>query len=156
MTAGQVRAPISVRVVAARWYCSSRHNNAVVPCDGRVPRGFSRITGTPFVLIEISFTARLPVANSHSRYQIDFSYAKSPGCTIGGVGGPTNTDIRVGQRIHMQDFHPLSCPGPVHGAVRYVQGSAQGPVGLPGSPSATSVLVGRFVLNPTASRPGSR
>jgi hypothetical protein len=156
LTAAQVRAPISARVVAARSYCSSRHNSTVVPCDGRVRRGFSRITGAPLVLIDISFTARLPVANSHSRYQIDFSYASSPGCTVGGVGGPTNADIHAGQRIHMQDFHPLSCPGPVHGVVRYVQGSALGPLGLPGSPRATSVLVGRFVVNPTTSQPASR
>ncbi len=156
LTAAQVRAPISVRVEAARSYCNSPHNSTVVPCDGRVPRGFSRMTGAPFVLIDISFTARLPVANSYSRYQIDISYAKSRGCTIGGVGGPTNADIHAGQRIHMQDFHPLSCPGPVHGAVRYVQGSAQGSLGLPGSPRATSVLIGHFVVNPTASQPASR
>jgi hypothetical protein len=149
LTAAQVRAPISARVVAARSYCNSQVNGTVVPCDGRVPRGFSRMTGAPFVLIDISFTARLPVANSHSRYQMDFSYASSPGCTVGGGDEPTNADIRAGQRIHMEDFHPLSCPGPVHGAVRYVQGNALASLGLPGSPAATSVLVGRFAVNPT-------
>jgi hypothetical protein len=152
VTAAQVRAPISVRVVAARSYCSSPHTSTAVPCDRRVPRGFSRLAGAPFVLIDISFTARLPVTNSHSRYQVDFSYASSPGCTVGGIDEPTNADIHAGQRIHMQDFHLLSCPGPVHGVVRYVHGNALGSLGLPGSPAATSVLVGRFVVNPTTSR----
>jgi hypothetical protein len=156
VTAAQVRAPVSAYVVAARSYCSPPHSSTVVPCSTRVPAGFSRIGGAPFVLIDISFTARVPVANSNSRYQMDLSYAGSHGCTIGGLGGPTNADIHAGQRVHMQDFHPLSCPGPVHGVVRYVQGSALGTVGLPGSPVATSVVVGRFVVNPTASRPASR
>jgi hypothetical protein len=147
VTAARVRTPISARVVVARSYCSLRHNGTVVPCAGRVRPGLSLITGAPFVLINVSFTARLPVTNSHSRYQITFSYAKSHGCTVGGIGEPTNVDIHAGQRIHMQDFHPLSCPGAVHGIVTYVQGNALGSLGLPGSPRATSVLVGRFVVN---------
>jgi hypothetical protein len=105
-------------------------------------------------LIDVSFTARRPVANSHSRYQINFSYTKSRGCTVGGIDGPTNVDIHAGQRIHTQDIHPLSCPGPVHGTVTYVQGNALASVGLPGSPPATSVLVGRFAVN--VSRPSVR
>lgn len=154
VTAAQVRTPISARVVVARSYCSSRHNSNVAPCTGRVRPGFSRITGAPFVLIDVSFTARRPAANSHSRYQVTFSYAKSHGCTVGGVDDPTNVDIHAGQRIQMQDIHPLSCPGPVHGTVTYVQGDASAAVGLPGSPPATSILVGRFVVN--VSRPSVR
>lgn len=156
LAASQVRAPISARVVAARSYCSSPLSSTVVSCDGRIPRGFSRITGAPFVLIDVSFTARVGVTNSHSSYQADFNYAKSPGCTVGGTGGPTNTDIRAGQRIHIQDFVPLSCPGPVHGIVSYVQSSRLGPPGLPSSPGGTSLLVGRFVVNPTASQRARR
>ena len=156
LTPAQVRAPISAHVVVARSYCSSPGTSTVVPCPTRLTPGFSRIGGAPFVLIDISFTARLSVPNSHSRYQMDLTYAGSHGCTVGGVDGPTNADIRAGERVHMQDFHPLSCPGPVHGVVRYVQGSALGLVGLPGSPTATSVVVGRFVVNPTASKAASR
>ena len=156
LTAAQVRSPIRTRVLAARSYCSSRHNGTVVPCADRVPRGFSRITGASFVLIEVSFTARLPVTNSHSRYQVSFTYASSRGCTVGGIEAPTNADIHAGQHVQMQDFHPLSCPGPVRGVIRYVQGGALASVGVPGSPAATSVLVGRFVVNPTAPRPASR
>jgi hypothetical protein len=103
------------------------------------------------VLVAISFTARVPVTNSHSYYELGLSYAKRPGCTIGGVGGPTNADIRAGQRVHMQDFHPLSCPGPIHGTVRYVQATGLAAPTLPGSPRSTSVLVGRFTVNPTPS-----
>ena len=156
VTAAQIRAPIRTRVVAARSYCSSKHNSTVVPCVGRVPRGFSRITGAPFVLIDVSFTARLPVTNSHSRYQVSFTYASSRGCTVGGIDAPTNADIHAGQHIQIQDFHPLSCPGPVHGVIRYVQGGALASLGIPGSPAATSVLVGRFVVNPTAPRAVTR
>jgi len=152
LAAGQVRAPISAHVVAARSYCGSPHSATVVPCGGRVRRGFSRITGPPFVLIDVSFTAPVPITNSRSSYQVDFNYAKSPGCTAGVTGGPTNTDIRGGQRIHIQHLVPLSCPGPVHGIVSYVQPSGLGPPGLPTPPAGTEVLVGRFVVNPTASQ----
>lgn len=89
LTAAKVRAPISAHVVPARSYCNSKHSGTVVPCNGRIPRGFSRITGAPFVLVNASFTARLPVTNSHSYYNVAFNYAKSPGCTAGATGGPT-------------------------------------------------------------------
>jgi len=152
LAAGQVRAPVSARVVAASSYCGSPHSATVVPCGARVRRGFSRITGSPFVLINISFTAPVPITNSRSSYQVAVSYAKTPGCTVGGTAGPTNTDIHGGQRIHIQEFVPLSCPGPVHGIVSYVQSSGIGPPGLPSSPAGTALLVGRFVVNPPASQ----
>lgn len=153
LAAGQVRAPISARVVAARSYCISRLTSTVVPCDGMIPHGFSRITGAlPFVLIDVSFTAHVGVTNSSSSYDVDLNYAKSPGCTTSGNGGTTNTDIRSGQRIHIQRLVPLSCPGPVHGIVSYGQPSGHGPPDLPNNPSGTVVVVGRFVVNPTASQ----
>jgi hypothetical protein len=157
LIAAQVRTPVSVRVVRASSYCSPRRSGRVIPCAKRVPRGFSRIThGASFVLVDVSFIARVPVTNSRSYYEASLSYAKKPGCTVGGLDEPTNADIHAGRRVLMQDFHPLTCPGPVHGVVRYVQGSASASLGLPGSPRASSILVGRFAIDPTAPQASSR
>jgi hypothetical protein len=151
--ASQVRSPISVRVVHARSYCSSRRTSTVIACDGPVPHGFSRIThGAPFVLINLSFTARVAVTSSHSYYETDFNYSRSPSCTVGAMTGPTDADIHAGQRIHTQDLHLLTCPGPVHGIVKYVQASPLA-VGPASSPNLSSLTVGRFTIDPTARRP---
>lgn len=151
LTDAQVRAPVSVRVARARSYCSSKHSGTVVACNGPVPRGFSRIHGTPFVLVNISFTPRVPVTSSHSYYQLDSTYTKSRGCTVGGTAAPTDNDIHAGQRIHMQDFVQPGCPGPIHYVVTYVPSSPPGaPNSLPGSPGIDSLVVGRVVVNPVA------
>jgi hypothetical protein len=149
LKASQVRTPISVRVVPARSYCSSRHTSTVIACDGPVPHGFSRIThGSPFELINVSFTARVAVTSSHAYYETDFNYSRSPSCTVGAMTGPTDADIHAGQRIHTQDLHLLTCPGPVHGIVKYGQASplAAGPAS---SPNVSSLTVGRFTIDPT-------
>jgi hypothetical protein len=150
--ASQVQAPIKVRVVRARSYCSSRHASTVIACNGPVPHGFSRITGgSPFVLINATFIARVPVTSSHSYYETDFHYSQSAGCTVGSTGGPTDADIHAGQRIHTQDLHLLSCPGPVHGIVKYVQASPLA-VRPASSPNVSSLTVGRFTIDPTTPR----
>ncbi len=158
LTDAAVRAAVTAHAVPARSYCNSNRNDTIVPCNGPVRRGFSRITGgPPSVLINISFTARVPVTNSHTYYEVDVSLARSASCTVGGLQAPTTSDIAAGQRIHIQDLIPLSCSGLIHGSVRYVQSSTPGspyPTGLPpGSPGEDSVLVGRFELNPTSPRP---
>jgi hypothetical protein len=149
LTAADVRAPVDARVVRARSYCASKRGGTVVSCNGGVPPGFSRITGgSPFVLVDVRFTARVPVANSTSYYQLDVTYPKSSSCTVGQEGGPTNTDLRAGQRVLMQEFAPLSCPGPLHGVVTYVPSDSLGPAGFPPSSNLGALVVGRFITNP--------
>jgi hypothetical protein len=157
LTVAGVRTPITIAVVHAHAYCSSDRTGIVIACDRRAPPGFSPITGgAPFVLVNIRFTARVPVTNSHSYYELDVSYPKSPGCTVGGTQGPTNTDIRAGQRIELQNFDPLSCPGPLRGTVTYVSSSSLGPAGTLQAPSRRALLIGRFDINPSQSSPASR
>ncbi len=148
LTAAQLRAPVDVRVVRAHRYCNSKDGEIVIACNGTVPHGDQPITGAePFVIVNIRFTARVAITDSHSYYELAITYPKSPSCTIGGTSGPTDTDIHAGQRILMQEFVPLSCPGTLHGAVRYVPSDSLGPAGLPPSTGTHALTVARFVIS---------
>jgi len=143
--AAQLATPISVREVPARAYCSK--DETIEPCDGAVPPGYRRVSGgQPSLLVRISFTSRVAIPNSASYYEIELHYPHSRGCTTGGSGGPTNSDIRAGQRVTWSSLVPYSCPGVMRGTVTYVptEGAASSmPIaGLPGQ--GKSVLVGRF------------
>ncbi len=148
LTPADLRAPVNARVVRAGSYCTSKRTDTVVPCNGRVPHGFSRITsGAPFVLVNIQFTARVPVTNSHSYYQLNVTYPQSASCTLSQEEGPTNSDIHADQRILMQQFVPLSCPGVLHGVVSYIPSDTLGPAGFPISSNLDALVVGRFTTN---------
>jgi hypothetical protein len=145
LTTTQLATPISVRKIPAQAYCSRAE--AIVPCNGRTPAGFKRLVGGPrSLLVEISFRSRIAIPDSRSYYRFVMSMSRSHGCTEGGSGGPTNSDIRAGQRVVIHTFVSYDCPGPVHGSVSYVP--TQGPAssmavqGLPGQNAA--ILVGRF------------
>lgn len=144
-TTAQLATPISVRALPARSYCT--RGEIIQPCDGRVPSGFRRLTGgAPALLVQVGFTSRVAIPDSRSYYETELSFSRRRGCTVGGSGGPTNSDIRAGQRVSSWMFVPYSCPGVVHGSVSYVptEGAATSmPVlGLPGQ--GKPVLVGRF------------
>jgi hypothetical protein len=140
-TEAQLATPISARVESAARYCERRE--VVEPCDGGLPKGFKRIDlpGGPLVLVVVEFTTRVAVANFDSHYEIhmsDPSDPANPRCPSAGASsfGPTETDLRAGQRVrHTQLVNP-ECRGRSHITVSFesVNGPATGtPVpGLPG------------------------
>lgn len=143
-TAARVASPVTARVVPAKAYCTAHDGNTITPCDHRTPPGFSRIGGSPGTLVEVRFTARVAVTNSRSYYQVDFNYPKSRNCTVGATTDPTTTNIHARQRITIQEYVPISCPGTFHGDVRYAP--SQGPSAPTANPagSGRTLLVGRF------------
>jgi hypothetical protein len=145
LTTAQVRTPIDVRTLPAKRYCTSA--TSFEPCEGRVPHGFRVLTGGwPSLLVQVSFTSRVAIPDSHSYYRIEMSYAHHRGCTTGASGGPTDSDIAAGQRVVQRSLVPYRCPGIVHGTVNYVatEGAASSMpvVGLPGQ--GKPLPVGRF------------
>jgi hypothetical protein len=141
---GQVAAPITVRKLPAKHYCTNGPLG-LAPCKtGQTPlRGEHGL-----LLVEITFTARVAVTNADSHYEYYDSYPSSgrKGCTLGGSSDMTLANIRAGQRVTFQDQIPLACAGVVHGAVTYVPNG--GPGGIESGPSpgeaAGSIIVGRF------------
>jgi hypothetical protein len=145
LTTARLATPITVRELPAKRYCASQE--VLEPCEGRIPHGFRLVTGGwPALLVQISFNSRIAIPDSHSYYRIEMSYAHHRGCTTGGSGGPTDSDIRAGQRVVQRSFVPYRCPGIVHGTLSYVptEGAAGSTpvIGLPGQ--GKPVPVGRF------------
>jgi hypothetical protein len=145
VTAAQVRTTVSVRTIAARFYCTK--GEAIAPCDGAPPRGYRRVfAGQPSLLALVSFTARVAVPDSASFYETELTYPHSRGCNTGGSGGPTNSDLRAGQRVTESMLVPYVCAGVFHGKVTYVPivgpASSMAVTGLPGQ--GRPLLVGRF------------
>jgi hypothetical protein len=151
-TTAQLATPITVRELPARSYCSG--GETVEPCEAGVPPGFRRLTGPPALLVDIAFTSRVAIPDSRSYYEIEMSYPHHHGCSSGGSGVPTNSDIRAGQRVSKWTFVPYECAGVVHGSVKYIptDGAATSmPVtGLPGQ--GKPILVQRFSLTVPARR----
>ena len=147
-SARRLASPISVRKLAARSYCDQRTGNAIVPCEGAPPPGFQRIAheGEPVVLVRVSFVSHVAIKSSASYYNLEFEFSRSPSCKEGGMGGPTDYDIRAGQRVRFDTLIPKSCVGAVHGKIAYVPTSGPASsmpiVGLPGQ--SRSIPVGRF------------
>ncbi len=145
LTTAQLATPISVRKIPANSYCSKAET--IEPCGARTPPGFKRLTGGwPALLVQISFTSRIAIPDSRSYYELELTLPHSHGCTTGGLGGPTNSDIRVGQRVVTSMFVPYRCPGVVQGTVAYRRkvgpASSASVTGLPGQNN--SIAVGRF------------
>jgi hypothetical protein len=146
-TAAQLRAPITVREVPAKLYCEVR-TNTIEPCGRHTPPGVRRLAGgQPSLLVDISFVSRVSIPDTSS-YEHELRYPPSHGCTIGGTGGPTLANIHAGERVLMQDLVPYSCPGVIHGTIRYRPSA--GPAGplTPGGigGEAGDTLVGKFSL----------
>jgi hypothetical protein len=145
LTTAQLATPISVRKIPAKSYCARLYGDTVKPCGARVPRGFKRLNGGS-LLVEISFTSRIAIPNSRSFYEFNLTLPHGATCTTNGEFGPTNADIRKGQRVTTRTFVPYRCPGLVRGNVTYI--ATVGPAtstpvpGLPGQ--AGPVPVGNF------------
>ena len=147
-SAHRLASPISVRTVAAKTYCDQRTGDEIVPCEGSPPAGFQHMQGQnpPSLLAHVSFVSHVAIKNSASYYNAEFEFPRSPSCTTGGAGGPTDYDIHAGQRIRFDMLIPDTCPGRVHGTIAYIptSGAANSMpiIGLPGQ--GHSILVGRF------------
>jgi hypothetical protein len=117
-TPAQLTTPVSVHELPARRYCTS--TTTFLPCEGRIPAGYRAIRGgEPSLLVQVSFRARVAIPNSSSYYETALTYPRDGrGCT--GSGGPTDSDIRAGERITQRMFVPYSCPGVFHGSITYV------------------------------------
>ncbi len=144
-TAAQLATHVSVRKLPARRYCGKE--DKVKPCDASVPHGFKALPGgAREMLVQISFVSHVAIPNSGSWYETELTYPHRHGCTTGGSGGPTNSDIRAGQLVVQDMFVPYTCPGAVRGRVSYVPtvgaASAMPVPGLPGQGHA--IPVARF------------
>jgi hypothetical protein len=147
ISAGQLASNISAHTERARAYCEKREDT--VPCNGRVPHGYRRIdlrNGPPELLLVIEFTARAAVTNFDSHYEINTSNPSDPGnpkCLPAGGGtfGPTQSNLRAGQRVRYTQFVNPDCPGKTHITVGYV--TVNGPSGsepVPGLPGQSAEL----------------
>jgi hypothetical protein len=145
VTTAQVAAPVTVRKLPAKHYCTSGPVS-IAPCEaGQIPLKGER----GMLLIEISFTARIGATNGNSYYEFSDSYPgpTRKGCAGSGSSGTTLANIRPGQRVVLQDQISRSCTGVVHGTVAYVPNSGAG--GLGSGPSRVlgrdgSIIVGQF------------
>jgi hypothetical protein len=68
VTEADVASPVHVQPMPARYYCNHKGfyqpNVLPIPCDGRVPNDYVRITGGgPQLMVYVSWIARRPVTN---------------------------------------------------------------------------------------------
>jgi hypothetical protein len=147
VSAAKMASKISVHAEPAKFYCESRAQT--IPCDGHVPRGYRRIDlkrGPPAMLVVIEFTAHAAVTNFDSHYEINRSNPSDPGnpeCLPAGGGsfGPTQINLRAGQRVRYTEFVNPECPGKAHITVGYV--TVNGPSGampVPGLPGQSAEI----------------
>jgi hypothetical protein len=147
LTAVQLASKVSAHIETASRYCEDA--DQTIPCDQRVPRGARRIdmgNAPREVLVVVEFTARAPVANFDSHYEINTSDPNDPGnskCPGRGAGqfGPTQTNLRAGQHVRYTEFVNRDCPGVSHITVGYV--TVDGPSGaapVPGLPGQSAEI----------------
>jgi hypothetical protein len=146
-TASQLASKVSAHVEPARFYCEKAEQT--VPCDGRVPRGYRRIDmrfGPPELLLVVEFTARAAVTNFDSHYEVNTSDPADPSnpkCPTAGASqfGPTQTNLRAGQRVRYTEWVDRACHGLSRIAVGYV--TVDGPSGdepVPGLPGQSGEI----------------
>jgi hypothetical protein len=98
------------------------------------------------MLIVIEFTARAAVTNFDSHYEINRSNPsdpRKPKCLAAGGEsfGPTQVNLRAGQRVRYTDFVNPDCPGNAHITVGFV--TVNGPSGsmpVPGLPGQSAEI----------------
>jgi hypothetical protein len=147
LTKAQLASPVTAHTEPARHYCERAEETRA--CDGPVPAGYRRLDmsgGPPQQLIVIAFTARVAVPNFDSHYEINTTNLEgSPNrhCPGKGAGtfGPTNRDLRAGQRVRYDLFVDTQCPGRVQVRVGFV--TVNGPSGsmpVPGLPGQSAEI----------------
>jgi hypothetical protein len=147
ITPARLASAVSVHAEPARFYCEKRGED-IRPCDAGVPAGYKRIDmqGPPELLLVIEFTARVAVTNFASHYEINSSGPRDPTgprCPVSGESGfgPTQKDLRAGQRVRFTRFVHPGCPGRAHITVGFV--TVDGPSGampVPGLPGQSAEI----------------
>ena len=153
ITPAQIASPVSAHVEAARRYCEPVGGGDAIGCDSRIPPRYRRIDmryGPPEQLLVVEFTARVAVKNFDSHFEInttdpnDRSNPRCPGSHAGGFG-PTDTNLRSGQRVRYVTFFNPQCPGLSRITVGLI--TVNGPSGsmpVPGLPGQSpEIPVGR-------------
>lgn len=154
VTPAQLASVVSAHVEAARDYCEPVGGGDTVGCATGIPKGYRRIEmshGPPQQLLVVEFTAHVAVKNFESHFEINTTDpVNRPGsrCPVSGGGssfGPTDTNLRAGQRVRYTEFFDTLCPGISHITVGLV--TVNGPSGsmpVPGLPGQSpEVPVGR-------------
>jgi len=153
VTEADVASAVHVQPMPARYYCIPkgiyRPNVLRIPCDGRVPNGYFRITGgASQLMVYISWIARQPVTNvNDSTYSIQVANPRRCGGGQGGNG--TQSLIRAGTRITRDVEVSSRCAGTYRGTVVYEPSlgpAGQGGAGLPQPGAPGTYLVGRFSI----------
>jgi hypothetical protein len=153
VTEADVASPVHVEPMPARYYCIPtgiyRPNVLRIPCDGRVPKGYFRITGgASQLMVYISWIARQPVTNvNDSTYSIQVTNPRRCGGGQGDSG--TQSLIRAGTRITRDVEVSSRCAGTYRGTVVYEPSlgpAGQGGAGLPQPGAPGTYLVGRFSI----------
>ena len=165
----QVKAPVSVRLITAKRFCFTRHDQPInvsgpapatdtgpyIPCDGPVPANEIRDPAdSPGTLIVFSWTAREPVTSPTSEYQ--WSLSAHDG---GGVKASTYGRIQAGERLTRGLFEPSGHTGTFTGVVGYNPnvgpgGFTEPAIRRPGNERLTAtasrpdgwIVVGRFTV----------
>jgi hypothetical protein len=154
ITPAQVASAVSAHVEAAQHYCEPIGGGGAVGCDSRMRPGYRRIDmsqGPPQQLLVVEFTARVAVRNFDSHFEInttdpiDRAETRCPVSGGGSMFGPTDTNLRAGQRVRYVTFFLTQCPGVSHITVGLV--TVNGPSGsmpVPGLPGQSpEIPVGR-------------
>jgi hypothetical protein len=152
LTGADVASPVRVQPMPARYYCIHKGiyqpNVLRIPCDGRVPEGYFRLTDQgPQLMVYISWIARQPVTNvNDSTYSIQITNPRRCGGG-GGQGNSTQSLIRAGTRITRDVEVSGGCAGTYQGTVVYeprLGPAGQAGTGLPKPGTPGTYLVGRF------------
>ena len=151
VTEADVASPVDVQPMPARYYCmpkgSSESNRLPIPCEGRVPKGYFRLTDQgPQLMVYISWIAREPVTNvNDSTYSIQVT--NPPRC--GGSRRQHHAEphpCRQSYHPRRRGLEPLPRHLPGHGRLRAEpwpgRRSRHGPAGAgrPGHISRRAVL----------------
>jgi hypothetical protein len=153
VTEADVASPVRVEPMPARYYCIHKGiyqpNVLRIPCDGRVPNGYFRLTGgAPQLMVYISWIAREPVTNTNGSTYV-FQVTNPRRC--GGSSGGNNTQslIRAGTRITRDVEVSSRCAGTYQGTVVYQPSlgpTGRAGIGLPEPGTPGTYLVGRFSI----------
>jgi hypothetical protein len=146
ITPARLASAVSVHAEPARFYCERQEETR--PCDASAPAGYRRIDmqGAPELLLVIEFTARAAVGNFDSHYEVNISGPTDPTgprCPVSGENsfGPTQKNLRAGQRVRYTAFVHQGCPGRAHISVGFV--TVDGPSGampVPGLPGQSAEI----------------
>lgn len=146
LTPAQIASPVIAHAEPAKHYCEGERD--LRPCDGPIPKGYKRLTmrtTPPQLLLVIDFTARFPITNFDSHYEINTTNLHPDTNCPAGEGaatfGPTNTNLRGGRHVRYTLLVNPRCRGLLHITVGLV--TVNGPSGdtpVPGLPGQSAEI----------------